>query len=338
MDNLEVSISIIMPVYNSEKYLKDCVNSILLQELSSFELLLIDDGSTDSSPAICDEIALNDSRVKVFHKENGGICEARNFGLERATGEYIAFSDHDDMALPGFLQDNFDIAKKYDADIVKFGRKALYIEKDNLKRTDIRQYDFRVLKGDEICHSYLKLRLDNAMTCVWDGLFRKKFLEDNNIKFDVRYKKGGEDIDFCGKSFAVANVLVLNNSIYYEHYIRKGYSTSTKKNDSELNKLNMLIHNLDDCCAALSISTNEPGYKLCVMKELVYPTFSYLASQKTNRLNVKRKMDSIYNMYFNSTVKLISLIRINKKWGIFTWLFELKIYWVLYKIVSKRVF
>ena len=103
MESNTIAVSIIMPVYNSEKYLKSCVDSILSQDFDSYELLLIDDGSTDGSPEICDDVARRDARVRVFHKENGGICEARNYGLQRAQGEYIAFSDHDDIVLPGFL-------------------------------------------------------------------------------------------------------------------------------------------------------------------------------------------------------------------------------------------
>ena len=85
-----------MPVYNTEKYLRRCVDSILAQTFTDFELLLINDGSTDSSGAICDEYTQKDSRVRVFHKENGGVSSARNIGLDNAKGEYIAFVDSDD--------------------------------------------------------------------------------------------------------------------------------------------------------------------------------------------------------------------------------------------------
>ena len=338
MENKKVLISIIMPVYNSENYLKSCVNSILSQNFTSFELLLIDDGSTDKSPALCDEIALSDARVKVFHKENGGICEARNFGLKKAVGEYIAFSDHDDIVLPGFLSDNYKVAKENNADIVKFGRKALYLDGETLKRTDVRQYEFRVLSGDNIRKSYLQLRMDNTMTCVWDGIYKKEFLEKNSLDFDIRYKKGGEDIDFCGKCFSFAKSLVFNSSIYYELYIRKGFSTSTKKDDDKTKKLQMLICNLEYCCKTLGISAKNPGYKMCVMKELVYPTFLYLVSQDVGKCELYRMMDDIHSKYFTDSDRLISLMKRNKKWGFITWIFELRHYWILYKICKKRSF
>ena len=96
-------ISVIIPVYNTEQYLSRCLDSILSQSFDDFELLLIDDGSTDSSGAICDSYAEKDSRVRVFHKENGGVSSARNLGLDNAKGEWIYFVDSDDEVLPDGL-------------------------------------------------------------------------------------------------------------------------------------------------------------------------------------------------------------------------------------------
>lgn len=89
-------ISIIIPIYNVEMYIKECIDSVLMQTYQNFEILLIDDGSTDSSGKLCDEIALTDFRIKVFHKSNGGSASARNYGMEKAVGEYIIFLDSDD--------------------------------------------------------------------------------------------------------------------------------------------------------------------------------------------------------------------------------------------------
>ena len=96
-------ISVIVPVYNAEKYLHRCINSILAQTFVDIELLLIDDGSTDSSSVICDKYAKKDQRVRVFHKENGGVSSARNLGLDNAQGEWIAFVDGDDWVKETYL-------------------------------------------------------------------------------------------------------------------------------------------------------------------------------------------------------------------------------------------
>ncbi len=104
-------ISVLVPVYNAEKTLRQCVDSILGQDFRDFELLLIDDGSKDDSPAICDEYAAKDIRVKVFHKQNGGVSSARNLGLENAQGEWITFVDSDDMVSNDYLNKVVDCSE-----------------------------------------------------------------------------------------------------------------------------------------------------------------------------------------------------------------------------------
>lgn len=97
-------ISIIVPAYNVEKYVKTCIDSILRQSYTNFELLLIDDGSTDSTPALCDAYAQQDTRIKCFHKPNGGLSDARNYGLERMTGNYVTFIDSDDYVSDSYIE------------------------------------------------------------------------------------------------------------------------------------------------------------------------------------------------------------------------------------------
>ena len=111
-------ISVIVPVYNVEKYLHDCVDSILSQTFTDFELLLINDGSKDCSGKICDEYAACDSRVRVFHKENGGVGLARNFGLDKSEGVWCVFVDADDYIKKNYLYDLYDDAVKHNADFV----------------------------------------------------------------------------------------------------------------------------------------------------------------------------------------------------------------------------
>lgn len=101
-DNMNPLLSIIVPVYNVEKYLDECINSILIQDEIVYELLLIDDGSTDSSPIICDRFAQKDNRVKVVHRKNGWLSRARNSGLDIAKGEYVTFVDSDDFVSRDF--------------------------------------------------------------------------------------------------------------------------------------------------------------------------------------------------------------------------------------------
>jgi glycosyltransferase involved in cell wall biosynthesis len=114
-------ISIIVPVYNVEKYLEKCLKSILHQIFSDFELILIDDGSTDSSGRICDEYLKRDSRIKVFHKENGGLSSARNYGIEKSTGKYIGFVDSDDYIAKDMYEVLYNNLQRENADVSMCG-------------------------------------------------------------------------------------------------------------------------------------------------------------------------------------------------------------------------
>ena len=111
-----MKISVIVPVYNVQDYLSECVQSILNQTFSDFELLLIDDGSTDHSGEIADQLEDLDPRIQVYHKKNGGLSDARNYGLERAQGEYLAFIDSDDYVAANYLETLINLIVEYSAD------------------------------------------------------------------------------------------------------------------------------------------------------------------------------------------------------------------------------
>ena len=118
-------ISVVVPVFNEEGNVKELhreIYEVCTREKYNFEIIFVDDGSKDGSGKICDQLAAKDTRIKVIHKTNGGICSARNAGLKEAAGEYIAFCDNDDIYLPGLLEDNYALAKKYDADVVRYSR------------------------------------------------------------------------------------------------------------------------------------------------------------------------------------------------------------------------
>ena len=131
LKNEKYKISVIVPCYNAEKYLKKCVDSILDQSYKNIELILVDDGSKDNTAAICDNYALKDNRVKVIHKENGGASSARNAGLKTATGDYVAFADSDDWMVRHTYRYLMYLIAKYDADCA-IGRTDAAFEKDGV--------------------------------------------------------------------------------------------------------------------------------------------------------------------------------------------------------------
>ena len=336
MDGSSIAVSIIMPIYNSEAYLQSCVESILGQDFDSFELIMIDDGSTDKSPEICDAFAQRDSRVRVFHKANGGICEARNYGIQQAKGEYIAFSDHDDIVLPGFLAENYRVAKNNAADIVKFGRTGLLIRDTKQLSSDTRRFKDELLNNEQVQERFLELRISGTMNCVWDGFFRKAFLDEQKIEFDPRYKKGGEDIDFCSRCFVNAEQIVLRSKVYYEHYIRIGISTSTIEDPDRMKKYEFLGDNLQFCMPVYTYETDthRGQYVVLVARDEAYPSVKYLLGAGKSYTLIRKKLNNIYENRNVVCVPASELKQASSKWWFFSWLFMRRKYWLVTAFVK----
>ena len=122
MTNQNPQISVLVAIYNVEKFLSQCINSILAQTYTNLEIILVDDGSTDTSGEICDKYATKDSRIKVIHKKNGGLVSARNAGLDAASGKYIGFVDGDDWIEPQTYQTALELLQQHQVDLVKWGK------------------------------------------------------------------------------------------------------------------------------------------------------------------------------------------------------------------------
>lgn len=181
-------ISVIIPVYNVEKYLRRCIDSVLSQTHTDFELLLVDDGSLDGSGAICDEYATVDSRVRVFHKQNGGASSARNIGIEKARGEFIYFIDADDIIYPQTLQILLQEINKGEGDVDVIVSDHVSVFRDKSIRRTISWC--RESKVDRISAFF---KSDD--TAIWNILIRRLLIVENQLRFDTALTIG-EDLVF----------------------------------------------------------------------------------------------------------------------------------------------
>ena len=235
-----VPISIIMPVYNSEKYISKTIDSILSQSYTEFELLLIDDGSQDMSGKICDEYARKDARVKVVHKKNEGICATRNRGLKIATGKYIAFCDNDDIYMDNLLKDNLELALKYDADVVRFSRRMTTIRDDKIVSVgEMKGFKSRYIKKEDFGKYFDEINLTGEG--IWAGIYKKEFLDVHDIKFNELMKYGYEDLYFFTEVYMQEPSIVLNDKVYYNWIMRFQHSTSGK---TDINNIDSLMEGL----------------------------------------------------------------------------------------------
>ena len=163
-------VSIIVPVYKAEQWLHRCVDSILAQTMADFELLLINDGSPDRSGEICDEYAAQDSRVRVFHKENGGVSSARNLGLDNAQGEWISFIDADDWVEKEYLE---GVTENLDADMILGG--CRYVNGYFCSA------DKEIIEGRRI-GEFMKIHSeDHFVRAVWGKLIKRSIIEKNKF-------------------------------------------------------------------------------------------------------------------------------------------------------------
>lgn len=214
-------ISVIVPVYNVEQYLPRCIDSILAQTFKNFELLLVDDGSQDSSGRICDEYATKDNRIIVFHKENGGVSSARNVGLSHASGEWVCFCDSDDYVSDTYLH-NLDKQIICSKQIIMTGYDIIDSEIKN-KLSNI------CLNGEE----FIKYLLEKKIIFnsePWGKLYNLKLIISNNIYFPNNINLG-EDAIFNIKYYCLCDCLTLSEDIDY-HYEKSNLSSLTKRINS----------------------------------------------------------------------------------------------------------
>lgn len=219
-----IKISIIIPIYKVEKYLKECVNSVLNQSYENIEVILVDDGSPDNCPMICDEYVKSDNRIIVIHKENGGLSDARNVGLKRASGEYIIFLDSDDFweGTDGLSQLISIVTINPEAEVVFFQKSSLYGHKIIYPfKLDVNAINNRT-KVEVL--SYLNKK-GNLLTSAYTKMIKRKLLVDNNIYF----QKGllSEDYDWSLSLYCQANNFFAIDNPFYIYRKRLGSITMT---------------------------------------------------------------------------------------------------------------
>ena len=178
MESQTPRISVIVPVYNVEQYLPRCIDSILAQTFTDFELLLIDDGSKDKSGAICDAYARKDPRIRVFHKPNGGVSSARNMGLDNAKGEWIAFVDSDDWVNEDFLANFVEIDSGEDL----LSQGFCSPNWDGLGNVIVTQKTEKYCKGN-ISQYIIEMYKSGQLGYIWCKLFKKEIINECSIKF-----------------------------------------------------------------------------------------------------------------------------------------------------------
>lgn len=293
-------VSVIVPVYNVEKYMRQCVDSLVKQTLSDMEIILVDDGSTDGSPAICDMYAEKFSNIKVIHKENGGLGYARNTGMEVARGTYIGFLDSDDYVSGYMYETLLDLIIKNEADCAYCDFTRFW--GDKVEAIDTHKKEIKVYAGAEVLNPYLLDRVGckpsekedctyGASVCV--GLFKKSILDDNKIHFVSERKIISEDMIFDLEFLPYCKKIVHTNEVL--HFYRFNPNSLTTRYVADRFEKNVaLCHEMDK---RLKKVYDADVYKLSLERYFLKITrialMEELAHKKENgwwavRRNIKR--------------------------------------------------
>ena len=213
-------LTVVIPVYNVEKYLDRCLKSILIQEWKNYDIILVDDGSTDRSPQICDDYVKAYDFISVIHKENGGLSEARNTGISQAKGEYVYFPDSDDWIEPNAFSDLAEVIESNQYDIISFNREFVKSEHDIIKSDSKRT---KRLTGKEALIDMFSYGFITGFAN--DKIYRKALFTKNTIQFPVG--KYYEDLGTNYKLFLAAKKVYATNQKYY-HYLIDNPDAITK--------------------------------------------------------------------------------------------------------------
>lgn len=247
-------VSIIVPVYNVEKYLVRCLESLINQTLKEIEIILVDDGSTDGSPKICDEYAEKDSRIVVVHKQNEGLGMARNSGLALAQGEYVVFVDSDDFVVTNAYEEMYEVIKSNKADMLMAGYYQFDTEKDLSREIKIFS-EKKVIENDDakkmsyqmVGSAPSEVTDEKIGMSVWKNMYSRAFLQRHQIVFCSEREFVSEDAIFHLVAVPKMKKIVVVNKSYYYYCKNAGPSLSSTFRESkfsEYKKLYQKEHNL----------------------------------------------------------------------------------------------
>lgn len=309
----EIFVSIIVPVYDIEEYLVECIESILAQTWKHFEIILVDDGSTDSSGKMCDEYAEKYNCIFVIHKKNGGLSSARNAGIDVARGNYLAFIDSDDVVHPDYLRELVNIVEKENADLVAcdfcVGTSCQWGETSEIK------YDIR--RDEDV----LERMNDNdvVVTVAWNKLYHAKFFKEYNL----RYPEGKihEDMFLTPQILHCTNKMVITNQKLYFYRQRKNSIMNSSFSIKQLDSLEAIEFRI-----ALFTKWDK--------KELQIKEYeSYIRKAKELYRKMKNGEEEYEQEKKKIKMKMLNILKEKKVFYLLNWKYKIKL--ITFLIVER---
>lgn len=292
-------VSVIIPIYNVELYLERCLRSVLSQTYNNFELILVDDGSTDCSGSICDRYALIDKRIKVIHQNNSGVCAARNKGLDNCSGDYVYFVDSDDVV----EKDGLEVLMSYMSDTVDMvigGYNVCSKEGDFVSR-QVKTCEVKLSPSDAIFAMIEPKKMNVTLGMLWINLFRREIINNNNLRFDESlylYEDNVFSIQYlchCSKS-----VMYTSRPVYHYYNYRKDNTTNTIFSNYNSKALSALDARLQ--VYQLMKSAGQPSNNIKIARRAVFTCYKQLSSF-LSKFGKKKELFTIRQKIFKFLTK-----------------------------------
>lgn len=327
-------ISIIVPIFNAEKYIERCIRSIINQTYNNMEIILINDGSTDKSLNICKRIMKCDKRIKIIDKLNEGVSATRNLGISIATGDYIAFVDADDIVNERFIEKSVEKLQNDEFDIVIGGiennikEKFIIKQEKILKREDKTELIKALISSEE--NKYLPYEGNGGLAYSTGRLYKKKLIQKIEYPTKIKYR---EDLIFNLKAFIEAESIILIDDIWYKYYLNKdsacfkyieNYSYESKIFLNELvNTIKNSKYDIKDEIIKCILRTYAAWIRISVVND----------SNKDGYISKIRKIkDSFYDEYWLKAFNKTKLKNIEMKYKIIVIAYRLRLDFIIYCI------
>ncbi len=328
------TVSIIIPIYNAQKYIEACLDSILKQTYQDFEVILVDDGSSDATGSICDHYARKNMGITVYHRENAGVSASRNFGLAHATGKYILFVDADDTIEPDMLEGCILLAEKNNAELVICSFRY-YMTEDNRKVENSLQNEVFVTEKELFDHWFTELVDTEILNPPWNKLIRRDLLDRNHIQFNEKFSIC-EDMAFSIQILCASERIVLTDKMYYNYYLKSSGTLVFKFHDNYFEALTNFYQSAYEYCTKFKNNCKQLKVVNTLYVNLVIMYINKICTKsrwdkKTRRANMdiirknKNFLFALKNMSLNSKKKILCFLLLTRQYSLIQFLFKVKL-------------
>lgn len=329
-------VSVIIPIYNVEKYLSRCLNSVCNNELSNIEIICVDDGSQDNCGKICDEYAEKDRRIKVIHKNNGGLSSARNAGMGIAKGKFIYFIDPDDDFDPSMLVKLVAIAEQQHCEVVICGYKTMPDEKVIIPLFELN----KVLNPRKMIMNNNRIHSHNDLCFTWRFLFEKNTIKENDIRFNENILFAEDSVFNLEVLLKAKNVYVLDEPLYY-YTVNNKFSIMRKNYKEHLESSLILQYDIKkklyieyELIKSKNYIDDMANYYINNIMPMMIKNI-YNGSEENKKTAIKRILN--YEMYRDSCKQIGFLYKFNNFKEYIVYLaIKYKIYYILYYVWNKK--